>query len=117
MKRFARGGRSPSTRGEMNGAEKAYAAQLEERRVSGEIEWWAYEPFNLRLAKRTYYKPDFGVMLADGELQVHEVKGHFEHDAKVRVKVAAETFPFRFFLVRKRSKRDGGGFEVSEVCP
>jgi hypothetical protein len=28
-------------------------------------------------------------MLADGQLQAHEVKGHWEDDARVKIKVAA----------------------------
>ncbi len=38
-----------------------------------------------------------------------------EDDAAVKIKVAAEAFPFRFVLVKARAKRDGGGFEAQEV--
>jgi hypothetical protein len=54
-------------------------------------------------------------MLADGSIELHEVKGFFEDDAKVKVKVAASMFPFVFRLVRAKAKRDGGGFEIVEV--
>lgn len=36
-------------------------------------------------------------------------------DSMVKVKVAAEVFPFRFFIVRTRLKRDGGGWDIKEV--
>lgn len=100
--------------GAMNKTEAAYAALLEARRQAGEIVWWAFEPFKIRLADRTFYDVDFGVMLADGSLQVHEVKGGFAtDDALVKIKVAAEHFPAAFFLCRKA--KASAPFEIREV--
>ena len=44
----------------------------------------------------------------------HEVKGYWQDDAKVKIKVAAEMYPLRFVAVRKRAKKDGGGFSIEE---
>ena len=101
--------------GTMNRTEAAYALALELRKHTGEVAWYAFEAMTFKLAKDTRYTPDFVVMLADGSIELHEVKGFFEDDAKVKVKVAASMFPFVFRLVRAKAKRDGGGFEIVEV--
>ena len=59
------------------------------------------------------YTPNFAVMLANGQMECHEVKGAraiFQDDAKVKVKVASEMYPFRFVAVRPKPKKDGGGW-------
>ena len=86
--------------GKMNNAELAYSKTLALRKMAGKILWYSFEGITLRLADRTTYTPDFVVMLANGELELHEVKGFWTDDAKVKVKVAAEKFPFRFIAVR-----------------
>ena len=53
-------------------------------------------------------------MLGDGTLECHEVKGHWEDDARVKIKCAAEKFPFRFVAMKPRTKKNGGGFECEE---
>lgn len=100
--------------GEMNQTEAAYAAHLEGLKVLGQIEWFLFEGITLKLANRTRLTPDFIVMTADGTLEVHEVKGHWEDDARVKIKVAAERFPFRFLAFKKKAKRDGGGWSEEE---
>ncbi len=97
--------------GEMNKTEKQYAEYLEARRVAGTIAWYKFEGMKLRLADNTFYTPDFAVMLADGCMEMHEVKGHWQDDARVKIKVAAELYPFRFIAVRTRLKREGGGWQ------
>lgn len=96
--------------GEMNLTEKAYAAALEQRRIAGEVLWYKFEGIKFRLADNTFYTPDFVVMLACGLIQCHEVKGKWEDDAKVKVKVAASIYPFDFIAVRKQTKAAGGKF-------
>ena len=87
--------------GKMNGLEKRYAAHLELRRQTGEIRDWKFEPLKLKLAPATFYAPDFGVQMLDGSVELHETKGHWEDDARVKVKVAAAMFPwFRFVGAR-----------------
>ena len=100
MQRFQALGRLKA--GAMNRTEREYSQMLDLRKDAGEIAWWAFEPFKIRLADRTFYDVDFGVLLANGELEVHEVKGGFiTDDGRVKVKVAAELFPARFFIVQK----------------
>lgn len=94
-----------------NKLEQAYGQALEFRRRIGEIEWFAFESLKLRLADNTFYTPDFFLMLKSGELQVHETKGFWEEDARVKIKVAASLYPFRFFGV-KRAR--GEAWELEE---
>jgi hypothetical protein len=36
-------------------------------------------------------------------------------DANVKLKVAAATFPFIFKLIRRNTKKNGGGWSVEEI--
>lgn len=91
--------------GAMNKTEIEYRDMLELRKRAGEIAWYAFEPFKIRLADRTFYDVDFGVMLADGRLEVHEVKGgYITDDGRVKLKIAAEHFPAQFYLCQKVHK-------------
>ncbi|RQT08933.1 DUF1064 domain-containing protein [Burkholderia contaminans] len=100
--------------GAMNQTEHRYAGHLEARKRAGEVAWYRFEGVKLRLADNTFYTPDFAVMLADGQLEAHEVKGHWQDDARVKIKVAAEMYPFRFIAVKPRAARDGGGWHQEE---
>lgn len=111
--RLAVGRRPDQTRDGMNKTEAIYAAELELRKRAGEVLWWAFEPWKFRLAKNTFYTPDFGVMLADGTIEVVEIKGHWEDDARVKFKVAAETFPMFVWRAVRISK----GERTEEVMP
>lgn len=97
--------------GQQNATEREYGALLELRRVAGEVAWYKFEGLKLRLADNTFYTPDFAVMLQTGELECHEVKGFWQDDARAKIKIAADLYPFAFIAVRKRAKKDGGGFE------
>lgn len=99
----------------MNGLETRYAAELEARRLAGEIVCWRFEKHTLVIADACRYTPDFEVLLADGTKEFHEVKGHWEDDALVKIKVAAELFDeYRFFGVTATPKKEGGGWTVRE---
>jgi len=87
--------------GTMNKTEAAYAQLLELRQRAGEILWYKFEGIKLRLADKTFYTPDFAVLAADGVLELHEVKGVWLDDARVKIKVAAEIYPLRFIAVKK----------------
>ena len=115
--------------GEMNRLEAQYAAHLEARKQAGEVEWYAFEPIKLKLAPSTFYAPDFLVLLADRTIEVHEVKGrtgnsttgykaYVMDDAAVKLKVSAQMFPFRFWMLYPR--KEGGwhaeGFGNAEEC-
>ena len=76
--------------GQMNKTESEYCQLLELRKRAGEIDWYRFEGIKLRLADNTFYTPDFAVMLSTGEMEMHEVKGFWTDDARVKIKVAAE---------------------------
>lgn len=97
--------------GQMNKTEAAYGAFLSLRQKAGEIAWYKFEGVKLRLADNTFYSPDFAVMLSDGTMEMHEVKGFWQDDARVKIKVAADLYPFRFIAMKARAKKDGGGWE------
>lgn len=98
--------------GKMNRTEAEYAALLEQLRVAGEVVWYRFEGLKLRLADNTFYSPDFAVMRADGLMECHEVKGFWRDDARAKIKIAAELYPFRFLAVQKLAKKAGGGWKT-----
>lgn len=100
--------------GQMNKTEAAYAATLEQRKTAGEVAWYKFEGMKLRLADNTFYTPDFAVMLSSGEMECHEVKGHWQDDARAKIKIAADLYPFRFLAVKAQAKKNGGGWEVED---
>jgi L-asparaginase II len=100
--------------GTMNKTEAAYDKALADRKHAGEIAWYRFEGVKLRLADNTFYTPDFAVMLADGAMECHEVKGFWQDDARAKIKIAADQYPFRFVAVKAKTKKDGGGWAVEE---
>ncbi len=98
--------------GEMNKTEEAYSRDLNARMLDGTVAWWKFEAMKLRLADNTFYSPDFAVMLNDGRMEMHEVKGFWQDDARVKIKVAASLYPFKFVAVKPRAKKNGGGWEI-----
>jgi len=91
----------------MNKTEAAYAQHLEARKLAGEVLWYRYEAIKVRLADGAYYTPDFAVLTSDCMLECHETKGFWREAARVRIKVAAEAYPFKFIAI----KRVNGGWE------
>jgi len=100
--------------GQMNKTEQAYASTLQQRQHAGEVAWFKFEGIKLRLADNTFYSPDFAVMLADGSMEMHEVKGHWQDGARAKIKIAADMYPFRFVAVKVQPKKAGGGWAVEE---
>ena len=103
--------------GERNKTEARYEHLLEMRKRAGEIVGYWFEGMTLKLADNTRYTPDFMVMLPDGMIEFHEVKGAwaiFQDDAKVKIKVASAMYPFRFIAVAPIAVKNGGGWEVKE---
>jgi hypothetical protein len=92
----------------MNKTEEAYSKMLT---IDPTVEAWWFEPFGLRLADGTFYHPDFMVQRKNGMVEVHEVKGFWRDDARVKIKVAAERFPFAFFVATQKK----GEFYVERV--
>ena len=82
----------------MNKLEAKYAAYLEGLRRAGKIVFWKFEAVKFRLADRTWYTPDFYIMRPDGSIEIHEAKGFWEDDARVKIKAVAEQFPEFWFM-------------------
>lgn len=100
--------------GKMNKTEADYDAHLALREKAGEIVWWRFEGLKLRLADNTFYTPDFALMTTEGFIECHEVKGYWEDDARVKIKVAADQYPFRFLAVKRVAQKHGGGWVFEE---
>lgn len=118
FKRFARGHRKPHVPGAMNKTEARYATHLGLLKLAGEIECFDFETVTLKLAKDLRYTPDFVVLTPSLEIEFHECKAGikqktrdglkqltgkveplFTDDAKVKIKMAAERFPYLKFCV------------------
>lgn len=101
--------------GAMNKTEARYALTLAADLHAGRILWWKFEGIKLRLADNTFLTIDFPVMAADGVLEMRDVKGSpaiFSDDARVKMKVAAELYPFRFMAVYPLPLKAGGGWQI-----
>ena len=98
--------------GAMNKTEAAYERDLRDAQALGDIKWYLFEGVKLRLADNCFYTPDFIVLASDDVLECHEVKGFWTDDARVKIKVAAQRFPFRFKAVQAEAKKRGGGWKV-----
>jgi hypothetical protein len=93
----------------MNKWETLYNDELKMSLQVGAIRWYDFEPMRLKLAEFTtdgeprtiWYTPDFGVMEKTGELWFAEVKGFWREAARVRIKLAASKFPFRFVAITR----------------
>lgn len=117
--------KAPTKRGGMNGTEREWAACLDARKADGEIVEWRYEAMSLPVTgqfdsshKRVMYMGDFVVLTAEGEIQVHEVKGSFAREKDLlRLKCEADSWRpyFAFVLAVKRRKVDGGGWSVERL--
>lgn len=108
--------------GTMNKTEAAYADHLKAAVIAGEVACWWFEGIGLKVAPNCHYYPDFMVMLPDGRIEIHEVKARSangsyraEDDARVKLKVCAEKFPF---LLRVVWPKQGGarfGWDSVEI--
>lgn len=99
----------------MNKGETAYYAHLAMEQRLGAVAFFEYEGITLKLGEDLRYTPDFLVMLADGSIQFHEIKGRkkfkrpdgsviregpfVEEDARAKIVMAAAKFPFPFRMV------------------
>lgn len=97
---------------------KARAAQVDptagmnktEARFYRELLAWPgemlpFEGVTFRLAQRTRYTPDFGFVHPTGALTFYEVKGFWRDDARAKIKMAAQTFPFLKFVAVTYEKK------------
>jgi hypothetical protein len=104
--------------GEQNKTEKAYDDVLRLQMLAGEILWYKFEGIKLRLADNTFLTVDFAVLPLSGVLEMIDVKGSpaiFADDAKAKMKIAADVYPFLFKVAYPVPKRDGGGWKVEVI--
>jgi hypothetical protein len=88
--------------GQRNKTEEKYEQHLELMKRAGEILWYKFEGIKIRLADKCFLTPDFAVMTKDGIMELHDTKGSkaiFSDDARVKMKMAAEMYPFRVYAV------------------
>lgn len=104
--------------GEMNKSEARYEDEvLKPALRDGEIQWYRFEGVKLRIAPKAFLTPDFAVLTRGNLIELHDVKGSrvlYQDDAKVKIKVAADTYPFVFKLAFP-PKRKGESWEVETV--
>lgn len=92
--------------GVMNKAEERYAReQLAPAKAAGVIRDWRFEPLKLRIGDKCFYTPDFLVVTAEGFIELHEFKGHWEDDARVKIKAAASLYPWFTFIAITRARK------------
>jgi hypothetical protein len=86
-------------RGCMNKLEERFMREvLEARKAVGMCRWYDFEPLKFRLATGAWYTPDF-VSFTESGICCWETKGFWREAARVRIKVAAEKYPFPFVAV------------------
>ncbi len=69
----------------------------------------------LRLANGLRYTPDFMLIMPDGSIVFVEVKGYWRDDARAKVKMVADQFPWWTFVATRRRK--GGGWDGERFEP
>lgn len=98
----------------MNKTERAYADVLWLRQRAGEVKRYWFEPWKLRLGLNLWYTPDFVVHMADDTVEVHEVKGFWRDDARVKIVAAATEYNLLRFVAVRLVKRQ---WEAEEIKP
>lgn len=88
--------KSSDPRSRMTKPEVLMAQQLDVRVRLGEVKCWWFEAVSFRVGiERSNYRPDFVALLADGTLEVTEVKGgHIWEDSVKSFKAAVQLYPF-----------------------
>lgn len=97
----------------LNKLEQEYYTHLLRLKANGEIHDCMPQPLKLNLAPglACTYTPDFMVVRNDGILEFHETKGYWHDDARVKIKVAADKYPFVFVAVTKPRKSSPWQYE------
>lgn len=108
--------------GMMNTTERDYANYLAILKAAGEVEDFTFEPEKLKIGTNCHLTPDFRV-LRQGIIEFHDCKAawknkttgkakpHVEDDALVKMKVASDLHPYKFFIVWK----ENGTWQSKEI--
>ncbi len=94
----------------LNKTESAYLEYLKRM----EHQWVGVQCLTLKLADMCRYTPDFITIGSAGRVTAHEVKGFWRDDARVKIKVAARSFPWMNFIA---AQRDKGHWKFEEIKP
>lgn len=101
--------------GEKNKTEQRYEDEvLRPHMIVGKVLWYRFEGIKLRLADNTFLTIDYAVLPDNGVLTLVDVKGGqavIQDDARVKMKVGADLYPFRFQFAYP----DGGGWTHEDV--
>jgi len=87
----------------MNKLELEYSQHLERMKKAGHIIDWRFNSLRFKLGSGAWYKPDFFVIYKD-RFELHETKGFMREAANVRLKVAAELYPWFNWVVIRRAR-------------
>lgn len=93
--------------GQLNKTEARFDAHLWRQQAVGAVLWHRAQCLSLKLADGCWFRTDFVILPADHVLTIVDVKGAkpmIEEDAKVKMKVAASIFPFRFAYAFPKSR-------------
>ena len=104
--------------GLMNKTETRFAHMLSLEQHAGKVQWWKFEGIKLMLAKNTSLTVDFAILPETDILTLIDVKGSkamVTDDARAKMKIAAELYPFVFKLAYPRPK--GEGWDIEEIVP
>ncbi|WP_024709842.1 hypothetical protein [Martelella sp. AD-3] len=104
--------------GKMNKTEARFASHLDALMTSGDLLCWRFEAIKLMLAKNTTITVDFATLPASGLLTMIDVKGSkaiYTDDARAKMKIAADIFPFVFQVAYPKEKGVGWVIETIHV--
>lgn len=96
----------------MNKTERDRAFDLEAMRRDGQIVAWWYEKWTFKLADDLRYTPDFVIQRPNGALEVEEVKGFWRDDARAKVRMFVELYPFPVRAYTKAKTHSGWDVET-----
>ena len=101
--------------GVMNKTEQRFANTLETLKQANEVLWYRFAPLSIKLAEKTFYRPDFMVLRKDYVIEIIDIKGSkgvIQDDSHAKIKIAADIYPFRFLLAFPQK---GGTWKLEEV--
>lgn len=105
--------------GTMNKTEQRFWDEwIAPRLLARDLLWAKFEAVTLKLAPDCRLTMDFFVMDSSHALRAIDVKGSFAivmDDAAVKMRVAADGFPWRFSIAVPLSKKAGSGWDFKDV--
>lgn len=95
-------------RGRLNKLEARFQREfLQRKRDKGDLLWYDFEALKFRLADGAWYTPDFVSEDMHGSMVAWETKGFWREAARIRIKVAADKYPWIRFIAVTRDRRTG----------